>query len=109
MKHTKIHNIDPHFSESSYVINRDLFKNYDPDEMSKNSSCPYDPENGRFEMTVLGETYFVDYPSGMVVNARGEDFDNYSVVNPERQIDFWLNDVHYSVTLTAHRAPKKKA
>lgn len=79
MKQTKIHNIDPHFSESSYVINRDLFKNYDPDEMSKNSSCPYDPENGRFEMTVLGETYFVDYPSGMVVNARGEDFDNYSV------------------------------
>ena len=37
-----------------------------------------------------------------------KDFDNYSVVNPERQIDFWLNGVHYSVTLTAHRAPKKK-
>ena len=38
-----------------------------------------------------------------------KDFDNYSIVNPERQIDFWLNNVHYSVTLTAHRAPKKKA
>lgn len=28
------------------------------------------------------------------------------VVNPERQVDFVLNGVHYSATLTAHR-PKK--
>ena len=26
--------------------------------------------------------------------------------NPERQVDFMLNGVHYSVTLTAHRKPK---
>ena len=37
-----------------------------------------------------------------------KDFDNCEIVNPERQIDFWLNGVHYSVPLTAHRAPKKK-
>ena len=37
-----------------------------------------------------------------------KDFDNCEIVNPERQIDFLLNGVHYSVTLTAHRAPKKK-
>ena len=37
-----------------------------------------------------------------------KDFDNCEIVNPERQIDFWLNGIHYSVTLTAHRAPKKK-
>lgn len=29
-------------------------------------------------------------------------------VNPERQVDFHLNGVHYSVTLTAHRKPKEK-
>lgn len=29
-------------------------------------------------------------------------------VNPERQVDFHLNGVHYSVTLTAHRPPKAK-
>jgi len=28
------------------------------------------------------------------------------VVNPERQVDFVLNGVHYSATLTAHRTPK---
>ena len=28
-------------------------------------------------------------------------------VNPERQVDFTLNGVHYSVTLTAHRKPKE--
>ena len=37
-----------------------------------------------------------------------KDFDNCEIVNPERQIDFLLNGIHYSVTLTAHRAPKKK-
>ena len=37
------------------------------------------------------------------------DFDNCEVVNAERQIDFHLNGVHYSVTLTAHRPPKGKA
>ena len=31
---------------------------------------------------------------------------NIKVANPERQIDFEYNGVHYSVTLTAHR-PKK--
>ena len=36
-----------------------------------------------------------------------KDFDNCEIVNPERQIDFWLNGIHYSATLTAHRAPKK--
>lgn len=36
-----------------------------------------------------------------------KDFDNCEVVNPERQVDFVLNDVHYSVTLTAHRKPKQ--
>lgn len=71
--------IDPHFSESSYVINRDLFKNHDPGEMSRNTSCPYDPKNGRFEIMVLGETYFVEHPSGVVLNAYGEEFDNYSI------------------------------
>lgn len=38
-----------------------------------------------------------------------KDFDNAEVVNPERQVDFHLNGVHYSVTLTAHRPPKGKA
>ena len=37
-----------------------------------------------------------------------KDFDNCEVVNPERQVDFVLNGVSYSVTLTAHRAPKDK-
>lgn len=35
-----------------------------------------------------------------------QDFDDCEVVNPERQVDFTLNGVHYSVTLTAHRKPK---
>lgn len=34
--------------------------------------------------------------------------DNVTVVNEERTIDFEYNGVHYSVTLTAHRAPKDK-
>lgn len=79
MKQSKILDIDPHFSESSYIINRDLFKNYDPFEMSQKSFCPYDPKNGRFEITVLEEIYFVEYPSGVVLNAQGQEFDNYSV------------------------------
>lgn len=34
--------------------------------------------------------------------------DNVTVSNKERQIDFEFNGVKYSVTLTAHRPPKKK-
>jgi hypothetical protein len=37
-----------------------------------------------------------------------QEFDGCEVVNPERQVDFHLNGVHYSVTLTAHRPPKDK-
>lgn len=34
--------------------------------------------------------------------------DGGTIVNPERQIDFNLNGVDYSITLTAHRPPKAK-
>lgn len=34
--------------------------------------------------------------------------ENAEIVNPEKQIDFWEDGVHYSVTLTAHRPPKGK-
>ena len=37
-----------------------------------------------------------------------EGVEQVQVVNPERQVDFHLNGVHYSVTLTAHRPPKAK-
>ena len=30
------------------------------------------------------------------------------VVNPERQVDFYLNGNHYSLTLTCHRPPKEE-
>lgn len=36
-----------------------------------------------------------------------KEFDSCCVANPEREITFVLNNVHYSVVLTAHRAPKK--
>ena len=34
--------------------------------------------------------------------------DSMTVINPERQIDFWLDGNHYSLTLTQHRPPKNK-
>lgn len=37
-----------------------------------------------------------------------KEFDSCQVINPERQVDFMLNGVAYSVTLTAHRPPKDK-
>lgn len=33
--------------------------------------------------------------------------DSMTIINPERQIDFWLDGNHYSLTLTQHRPPKK--
>lgn len=35
--------------------------------------------------------------------------DRLEVVNPERQIDFWLDGKHYSLTLTQHRLKKGEA
>lgn len=101
MKQSKISNIDPHFSESSYIVNRDLFKNYDPLDMSEKSLCCFDSKNGRFEIAVLGETYFIDHPSGIVLDAQGEEFDNYSVkifilrylmnANGKENINDWIS------------------
>ena len=34
--------------------------------------------------------------------------DSMTIINPERQIDFWLDGNHYSLTLTQHRPPKNK-
>ena len=79
MKQSKIPDIDPHFSESSYRVNRDLFKKFDPLVMSEKSLCPFDSKDGRFEIIVLGDSYFVDHPSGLVRNALAEEFDNYSI------------------------------
>ena len=36
-----------------------------------------------------------------------EKLKNVSVSNPERQVDFMVGDTEYSITLTAHRKPKK--
>lgn len=79
MKQSKILDIDPHFSESSYFLNCALFKSFDPDKMSENAQCSYHSKNGKFEIAVLGDRYYVYYPSGEVFNARGEAFANYSV------------------------------
>ena len=35
--------------------------------------------------------------------------DRLEVINPERQIDFWLDGNHYSLTLTQHRLKKEEA
>ena len=79
MKQSKIKEIDPHFSENSYLVNRDLLKNFDPVIMSEKSQCRYDQAQGIFEIEVLGEHYQVHYPSGDVFNCEGKEFDNYSV------------------------------
>ncbi|MGL4606777.1 MAG: DUF3786 domain-containing protein [Eubacteriaceae bacterium] len=79
MKNSKIKEIDPHFSESSYLVNREKFKDFDPIKMMENSGCHYDSKTGIFEMPVLGEIYYAKYPEGNVKNAEGKDFDNYSV------------------------------
>jgi len=79
MKTSKIQEIDPHFSESSYIVSRDLVKNHDPLVMSQYSQCSYDFIQRIFSVQVLGEDYFVHYPSGEVLNNKSEDFDNYSV------------------------------
>ena len=57
-------------------------------------------EDKRFIIAVLHEA----------MQATGEHAplgDGGKIVNPERQIDFNLNGVDYSITLTAHRPPKK--
>lgn len=41
-------------------------------------------------------------------NLNFHDVEDCAVINPEKQIDFHLHGVHYSVTLTAHRPPKDK-
>lgn len=79
MRESKIQEIDPHFSESSYIVSRDLVKNHDPLVMSRNSQCPYDAEKKTFYVQVLGENYTVGYPGGEVLNSAFENFDNYSV------------------------------
>lgn len=58
-------------------------------------------EDKRFIIAVLHEA----------MQATGEHAplgDGGKVINPERQIDFNLNGVDYSITLTAHRPPKAK-
>lgn len=58
-------------------------------------------EDKRFIIAVLHEA----------MQATGEHAplgDGGTIVNPERQIDFELNGVKYSITLTAHRPPKTK-
>lgn len=58
---------------------KSLLKDFDPQVMSKNSTCPYDEETHSFTVTVMGTPYKVSYPQGDVTDATGEDFDNYKL------------------------------
>jgi len=75
----KIPDIDPHFSEKGYDVNRAIFRDYDPRLMAQKSGLSYDQDEQSFMVEVLGEKYLVKYPDGQVVFTDGQAVSNYSV------------------------------
>ncbi|WKY43827.1 DUF3786 domain-containing protein [Eubacteriaceae bacterium ES2] len=75
----KIPDIDPHFSEKGYDVNRAMFKDFDPCIMAEKSGFAYDQDKQSFCIEVLGEKYSVKFPGGEVVFADGQAVSNYSV------------------------------
>ncbi|MDK2905339.1 MAG: hypothetical protein PWR12_1415 [Eubacteriaceae bacterium] len=75
----KIPDIDPHFSEKGYEVNRAIFKDYDPRLMAEKSGLVFDQDRQCFIIEVLGDKYSVNYPDGEVVFADGQPVSNYSV------------------------------
>lgn len=75
----KIPDIDPHFSEKGYDVNRAIFRDYDPRLMVQKSGLSYDQDEQSFMVEVLGEKYLVKYPDGQVVFTDGQAVSNYSV------------------------------
>lgn len=63
-----------------YEFIRDIFKNKDPFMMSELASAPYDPENGRFTVHMMGRNYQVQYPTGEIYTEDGEPLEVYAVM-----------------------------
>ncbi|MEF9918614.1 MAG: DUF3786 domain-containing protein [Eubacterium sp.] len=74
-----IKEIDPHFTEKSYCVNKEKFKNFDPMKRSKATGIKYNTEKELFVITVLGEKYCVFWPSGEITLMDGGQVTSYSV------------------------------
>ncbi|MCT8976349.1 DUF3786 domain-containing protein [Clostridium sp. CX1] len=60
-----------------YDYHSSIFKDFDPELMSKNTGCHYDKEKGEFVVRLMGEDIIVKYPSGRVLKADGSEINKY--------------------------------
>ncbi|MEG0377647.1 MAG: DUF3786 domain-containing protein [Eubacterium sp.] len=74
-----VQEIDPHYTEKSYLVNKEKFKNFDPIKMSEFTGIAYNVKDGTFVVDVLGEKYRGFWPSGDIVRIDGEAVSSYSV------------------------------
>lgn len=62
-----------------YEHYKSLLKDFDPKEIEKLSSCPFDQAGQKFAVRVMGSNYQVSFPDGDVRDSNGQEFDNYKL------------------------------
>lgn len=60
-----------------YDYNKSIFKNFNPEEMAKNTGSIYDNEKEQFIVKLMGENIVVKYPSGEVFKEDGTQIEKY--------------------------------
>lgn len=60
-----------------YDYNKSIFKNFNPEDMAKNTGTIYDKKNGQFIVRLMGENIIVKYPSGEVFKENGAQIEKY--------------------------------
>lgn len=61
-----------------YDYNKSIFKNFNPEEMEKNTGSIYDKEKEQFIVKLMGENIIVKYPSGEVSKEDGTKIEKYA-------------------------------
>lgn len=62
-----------------YEYNKSIFKNFNPEKMSKNTGCIYDDSKKEFTVCLMGNYYKVKYPSGQVLNEDYSEIEKYPI------------------------------
>ncbi|WP_035292131.1 DUF3786 domain-containing protein [Clostridium sp. KNHs214] len=60
-----------------YDYYKDTLKNYNPQEIVKNTGCKYDEDKKEFTVKIMGQDYIVKYPLGEVLNGDYSEIEKY--------------------------------
>ncbi|MCC5909309.1 MAG: DUF3786 domain-containing protein [Clostridiaceae bacterium] len=62
-----------------YEFIRDIYETQDPIKMAELSGTVYDAETKKFKVTLMGKDYWIEYPTGKMVDGDYNEIESYTI------------------------------